>query len=177
MVRSEKLKEKMREALTPLHLPIYTNRWLYEREFYLPRITFNVSDIPSGLYLIIYKDGIWTRGWGGMSVAYENQGIVYEAEITGVKGFTKILPLSSFDVYYFVVFPKPEDDYYDYYDVISMDLFPEPFQEPSQRVYNSCGAYAKCMPQDVFRAIWHVFREDVIGTVEHVFRELKRYVD
>jgi hypothetical protein len=107
-----------------------------------------------------------------MSVAYENQGIVYEAEITGVKGITKILPLSSFDVYYFVVFP--EDDYYDYYDIISMDLFPD------IRVYNSCGAYAKCMPQDVFRAIWNVFKEDVLGTVEHVFRELKelkRYVD
>ncbi len=150
-VNSDELRAEILEGLDAVYrkFNIKFNCKQYKawerRESYLPKIKLRLIDVPKGIFPIIYKN--LTRH--EMAVAYEHQGVVYEAEIGNLDPDLNLQFPSKYNIYYLAVYSEGE------YDIIKTKLFPK----NRKHIYIPCGFLARCMPKVVFDVVWGTLKK------------------
>ena len=143
-VNSDEFKAELLEGLDFLYNKFNIKRngrypnVLEKREIYLPQVRMRLIDVPSGLYVVVYKDLLKHE----MAIAYENQGIIYEVLIENLDSYLNLVLPSYYNVYYLAVYDNSRE-------IIKTVLFPQ----NRKNIYVSCGFLARCMPQDVLNII------------------------
>jgi len=148
-VNSEEFKVEILDRLNSLYRwanksILYPKVWK-KRESYLPKVRMRLIDVPSGLYLIIYKD----LARHEMAIAYEDRGVVYEALIENLDSHLNHRTISFYNVYYLAVYPEGSQD------IIPTILYPK----NRMHIYIPCGYVARCMPKEVFQIVWDALRK------------------
>jgi hypothetical protein len=151
-VNSEEFKAEIMEGLNSLQRRDLrlNGHWKYwqRRESYLPKIRMRLIDIPRGLYPIIYKDLVKRE----MAIAYESNGIVFDAEISNLDFDLNFKLPYMHNVYYLAVYSEKE------HEIIHTSLYPK----NRRHVYIVCGFLARCMPRDVFNVVWGALKKFAI---------------
>ena len=149
-VNSDEFKAEILEGLDFLYSKFnikrngkHPNVW-EKREIYLPQIKMRLIDVPRGLYVIVYKD----LAKHEMAIAYEQQGIIYEALIGNLDSYLNLVFPSHYNVYYLAVYGDATRE------IIKTVLFPK----NRKHIYVACGFLARCMPQDVLHIVFNAMK-------------------